>query len=179
MPGRGVLVIGLCGLPGAGKSVLAGALAERLDLRLVDRDAIRRAQFPLCAYSSEEKAAATDAVLSAAAANCRLGFSSLIDGMTFAARSERRHFREVLEREGGDFYALYLRCPPAEAKRRIERQHDHPASDRDASLVERVHARFEPPEGEGLRLDATLPAASLLEQAVRAVSLLREDAAGA
>lgn len=175
---RRVLVAGLCGLPGAGKSTLARALCERLDFRLVDRDAIRRAQFPLCAYSSEEKDAATDAALSAVVANCRLGFPSLIDGMTFAARSERRHFTEVTARAGGEFYALYLDCPVEEARRRVSDQPDSPAADRDASLVDRVHVRFEPPEGEGLRLDATVPPDVLLERAVRAISLLREATLG-
>lgn len=169
-----MLVVGLCGLPGAGKSTLAGPLAERLDFRLVDRDAIRRAQFPLCAYSAEEKDAATHAAQAAAVANSRLGFSSLVDGMTFAARTLRHQFAEAIARAGGAFYALHLDCPLEEARRRVREQDGHTAGDRDESLVNGVHARFEPPEGEGLRLDATLPPGELLDRAVRAISLLRE-----
>lgn len=178
MPRRRILVLGLCGLPGAGKSRLTGPLAERLDLRLVDRDAIRRAQFPLCAFSPQEKDAATDAALAAVVANCRLGFPTLVDGMTFSSRARRDEFRRTAAGERADFYVLHLECPPAEARRRVEDQPGHDAGDRDPELVDEVWRRFEPPEGEGLRLDATLDPDALLERAVRAVALLREEAVG-
>lgn len=172
MAGRTLLVVGLCGLPGAGKTSLAARLAEALEFRLIDRDAIRRAQFPLCAFSDTEKQAATDAALAAMAANCRLGFSSLIDGMTFASRLQRQRFAEAAAREGAVFYPLYLHLPVELARRRVAEQTEHPAGDRDSGLVERIASRFDPPEGEGLRIDATQSPEMMLRNATWAVRLL-------
>lgn len=167
------LVVGLCGLPGAGKSTVAGPIAERLGFRLVDRDGIRRAQFPLCAFSEDEKRAATDACLAAVIVNCRLGFSSIVDGMTFSVKSERDRFSGEIKTVGASFYVLHLDLPMEEARRRVSEQPDHAAGDRDVNLVDRIAARFESPEGEGLRIDAALPPDAVLERAVRAVELLR------
>lgn len=169
------LVIGLCGLPGAGKTSVADALQEQHDLRLVDRDRIRAAMFPLCAYSDVEKQAANEAVLAAVAANCRLGFDTLIDGMTFSSRVERREFGGVVRDCGGRFVLLYLDCSLETARERI-RAHgsDHPAGDREPELADEVAARFEPPEGEGLRLDAELAPVEVARQASDAVTALIE-----
>ena len=78
------LIVALIGLPGAGKSTIARALEQQLDLRRVCRDAIRHAMFPRCDYSFVEKRAAFRTVLLAVEINCLLGDSSVIDGMTFS-----------------------------------------------------------------------------------------------
>ena len=51
------VVIPLVGLPGAGKTTLADALARAFGLRTVSRDVIRDALFPECRYTPTEQRA--------------------------------------------------------------------------------------------------------------------------
>ncbi len=179
MAGATTIVIGLSGLPGAGKSSAAIELSERFDLRLVDRDRVRDAMFPLCAFSGAEKEAANEAVMSAVAANCRLGFNTLIDGMTFSSRMQRSEFSNLVRECGGRFAILYFDCPLDIARERLDAQEGHRARDRTPELADDVAARFEPPEGEGLRVDAARPRDEVLQQAGDAVGALIEMYQGA
>lgn len=169
------LVIALCGLPGAGKSSVASVIEERFSVRSVDRDRIREAMFPLCAFSEAEKAASNEAVMAAVAANCRLGFDTLVDGMTFSSRVQRSEFGRMVRDCGGRLAILFLDCPVHTARERVRAAAaEHPARDRDEDLVEEVGARFEPPEGEGLRVDADQPLEAVRQQAADAVGALIE-----
>ncbi|MDQ6796440.1 MAG: AAA family ATPase, partial [Actinomycetota bacterium] len=63
---RSGLVV-LAGLPGAGKSTLARALAGRLpDARVIDKDQVRASLFDPCDYSSAERTVTFSAMLDAA-----------------------------------------------------------------------------------------------------------------
>jgi len=170
-------VVALMGLPGCGKSTLAGSLHRRLGLWEVNRDRIRRAMFPQCRFTAAEKEAANRAVWEAVMANCRLGRSSVVDGMSFARRSEVERAREIAVSCGFRFAAVLLDCPVAVAQARIAADPAsacHPAGDRDAGLVEEVAARFEPPRADALRVDATADAQAVGE-AVLALLAARRD----
>jgi predicted kinase len=65
-------------------------------------------------------------------------------------------------------FALLV-LPPAEARRRIAAEAGHDAPDRTPDLVDAVAARFAPAGPDVLRLDATLPAATLAAELARAV----------
>lgn len=170
------LVIALCGLPGAGKTSVASAVEDRFPVRKVDRDRIREAMFPLCAFSETEKAASNEAVMATVAANCQLGFDSLVDGMTFSTRVQRSDFAAMVRECGGRFAILFLDCPVDTARERVRAASsgEHPAGDRDADLVERIASRFEPPEGEGVRVDAGQSLEAVRQQAADAVGALME-----
>lgn len=169
------LVLALCGLPGAGKSTLARCLLDELPLREINRDTIRQALFPLCAFSGAEKNAANEAVSAALVANCQLAFSSLIDGMTFSTADQRHGFARLAHREGARFLLLHLDCPADVAQARLATADRHPAGDRNTALVNHVQQRFEPPGDEALRLDATLPAVQVHELALHAIRSLLDQ----
>jgi predicted kinase len=177
------LVVVLIGLPGAGKSTVAAALENRLGLRRVCRDAIRRAMFPRCDYSFVEKRAAFRTVLLAVEINGLLGHSSVVDGMTF---SRREDYEEVLALAGAmdfDVLPLFIDCPPALARERIARdllEREHPADDREPDLVDAVARRFDPPPAAAIRIDASRPMDEVCRLAVAEVAArLRRDSARA
>jgi predicted kinase len=152
------LIVALIGLPGAGKSTVAQAIESRLGLRRVCRDEIRRAMFPRCDYSFVEKRAAFRTVLLALEINCLLGESSVIDGMTFSRREDYDAVATLADAHGYDIVPLFIDCPPAFARARIERdrrEKKHVADDREPAIVELVARRFDPLPAAAIRIDAT------------------------
>jgi predicted kinase len=167
------LVVALIGLPGAGKSVVARALEDQLGLRRICRDAIRAAMFPKCSYSFAEKQAAFRALLTALEVNCMLGFSSVLDGVTFSRRRDLLRVDAVVRRFSGTPLPIYLDCPPDVARARIAddvRSNRHLARDRTPEIVTEVLVRFEPPPPSALVIDATLPAVEVCRRAVEAAA---------
>lgn len=148
-------MVALIGLPGSGKTRLAGYLAGRHGFELIDRDALRAELFPECRYTEDEKRAANAAVLERLRRNCASGASSVIDDMTFGRRSERTAAQAVAVERGFRFIGLWLDCPVDLAMARVAAQ-AHPAGDRSPELAREVAARFEPPQ-DALRIDAALP----------------------
>ncbi|MDQ3850763.1 MAG: AAA family ATPase, partial [Actinomycetota bacterium] len=82
------VVVALMGLPGAGKTTLADALAPRIPARTVSRDVIRAAMFRPCDFSEAEKQAAFAAVVHAVAVNGELRRSTVVEGMPFSRDGE-------------------------------------------------------------------------------------------
>jgi len=170
------VVVALIGLPGAGKSVVARALADQLGLRRVCRDTIRQAMFPVCSYSFAEKRAAFRAMTLALEINCALGESSVIDGVTFSRRSDLVRVDSVIRHYAFTPIPVFLDCPPEVARRRIAEQianNRHVARDRTPDLVYEVQARFDTPPPNALVVNATLPAPEVCRIVVAAVAQVR------
>jgi len=170
------VVVALIGLPGAGKSVVARALADQLGLRRVCRDTIRHAMFPVCSYSFAEKRAAFRGVLLALEINCLLGASSVIDGVTFARNADLARVDQVIRHHGFTPIPIFLDCPPEIAHGRIASEiesNQHLARDRTPELVYEVQARFDPPPANAIVINATLPAAEVVRIAVATVARIR------
>ena len=167
------VVVALIGLPGAGKSVVARALADQLGLRRVCRDTIRHAMFPRCSYTFAEKRAAFRATLLALEINCLLGESTVIDGVTFSRRADLVRVDNTIRRYGFTPIPIYLDCPPGVAYDRIAREvehNQHLARDRTPDLVYEVQARFDTPPPNALVINANQRAADVCRIVVEAVA---------
>lgn len=168
------VVVALIGLPGAGKSTLANALAERLDLRLANRDLIARALFPQCTYSLPEKRAAFHAVLLAVEVNGAIGESTVIDGMTFSSRGDLERVARIAAKYDLVMVPIWLDLPADVAKARIGADRKsgryHPADDRSPALVDAVLERFERPLPTVPVIDALLPANTVLDVAEQIIA---------
>lgn len=172
------IVVAIMGLPGAGKSVVARAIEDQLNLRRVCRDRIRAAMFPRCSYSFIEKRAANRSLMLALEINCMLRVGSVIDGMTFSRRDELDRIAELSLRHHIVTIPLFVDCPLDVARARVARDlssNVHIARDRTPDLVNDVYARRDPPPVGALYVDGTLPTAQMCRAAVAAI---RDSLAG-
>jgi aminoglycoside phosphotransferase family enzyme/predicted kinase len=178
-------LLATCGLMGSGKSALAAALAQRLDLQVLSSDATRKqlAGLPPTAPAPDAygdglySAAWTEATYARLFADAeRLlaqGHSVLIDA-SFQRAQHRRQVQELAQRLGAEFCLLECWCPEAELQRRLQNRvaRGKSVSDGRWELVAQQRRAFEPlfetPPSQHLRVDTTPPpeavAAAVLQQ---------------
>lgn len=169
----------LVGLPGAGKSTLAAALARRLPgARVLDKDAVRHVLFSPCDYTSAERDVVFAALLDAARYHLGRGRVVIFDGLTFSRRAQVAA-AEAVAAESGAFGAVIV-CDVA-VEVAIERcdadaasGNGHLASNRDGELVRRVAGEMEEPAGDYVTLDMTTNVDRLAEQALAYVEELAQ-----
>ena len=166
-------VIVLVGLPGAGKSTMAEALARRLPgARVLDKDKVRHVLFDPCDYTSAERDVVFAAMLDAARYHLGRDRIVIFDGLTFSRRSQVAA-AEAVAHEAGAFVAVLVCDVPLEvAIARVEAADDHLAANRDAQVVRRVAAEMEEPAGDYLTLDMTGDPERLVDQAMAYVEEL-------
>ena len=158
----GVVVLG--GLPGAGKSVLAASLANRLPgARVIDNDLVRRALFAPCDQSSAERDVSFSAMLDAASYHLGRGRVVIFDGLPFFRRSEVEA-AEAVATEAGGFSAVVVCDVPISVA--IERCRADARNGRDGDLIRRVAADMEEPPGAYLTVDMTADPDTVAAQAL-------------
>ena len=166
-------VIVLVGLPGAGKSTLAEALARRLPgARVLDKDKVRHVLFDPCDYTSAERDVVFAAMLDAARYHLGRDRIVIFDGLTFSRRSQVAAAEAVAQDAGGFVAVLVCDVPLEVAISRTEAGDDHLAANRDGQLVRRVAAEMEEPSGDYLTLDMTSDTETLASQAMAYVEEL-------
>ncbi|HUI25423.1 MAG TPA: AAA family ATPase [Candidatus Kryptonia bacterium] len=126
-------VIAICGLSGAGKSVIAALLHERTGYRHVNSDVVRKqlagvapatrrtAQYDEGIYTAEHSAATYRAMFELVGEELAAGRGSIVDA-TFQRRSDRDALRAVAARRRVPLLFVECRCSEAEIRRRIERR---------------------------------------------------------
>jgi len=166
-------VIVLVGLPGAGKSTLAAALAGRLpDARVLDKDRVRHVLFDPCDYTTAERDVVFAAMLDAARYHLGRDRIVIFDGLTFSRRSQVAA-AEAVAHEAAAFSAVLVCDIPVDvAIARCEDGDGHLAANRDGELVRRVAAEMEEPAGDYLTLDMTGEVDRLAGQALAYVEEL-------
>jgi predicted kinase len=171
-----VLVLG--GLPGAGKSVLAAAVAERVPgARIIEKDKVRHALFAPCDHSSAERDVTFSAMLDAASYHLGRGRVVIFDGLTFSRRSEVEAAEAVATEAGGFSAVVVCDVPVSVAIERVEADAvagRQLAEDRDGDFVRRLAAEMEEPPGAYLTVDMTGDPAAAADQVLAYV----EDLAG-
>lgn len=162
----------LVGLPGAGKSVLAAALADLLPgARVIDKDQVRHSLFAPCDYSAAERDVTYSAMLDAARYHLGRDRIVIFDGLTFSRRSQVAAAEAVAHDAGGFVAVIVCDVPVEVAIARCEAGGDgHLAANRDGELVRRVAAEREEPSDEYVTLDMTSDLDRLAEQALAYVA---------
>lgn len=162
------LLLVLIGLPGAGKSSLARALAPRLPATIVDRDAIRARCCPGAPADARSNAVANAEMAREIGLRLRAGESVIADGRSFAADVDRCRMAELGLKAGARTRFVWLDVSLTLAKQRVALSRGtHPASDRTPRLVHEVAARFEEVEDRALHLDGSRPVAVLADDVLR------------
>ncbi|MFB4309594.1 AAA family ATPase [Actinomadura sp. GTD37] len=172
----GLILVG--GLPGTGKSSLAGALADRLGCSVLGSDRVRKelaglapldsaaAPYGTGLYGPEWNHRTYQELADRAAILLRLGETVILDA-SWTSKEQRDLPALVAEREHAALSSLRCEVPQAVAAERI-RLRTRGASDADAAIADAMHAHAAPwPESAPVDTGSTLDHA--VEQALRIV----------
>lgn len=176
---RRVVLIG--GGPGAGKTTLANAIAERLNWSVIDSDTLRKDLHGIDyddhdvekhpdLYDDATTTATYNRLCEHAAALLRAGESVVIDA-TWSDEAQRARARDVARRHGAEVTEFECRLDPAIARQRIaeRRRRGQSASDATIELVETMTERRHP-WPTAILLDTTHSPDDALAEAVRNLS---------
>ncbi len=168
------VVIGLMGLPGAGKSTLARTVSAQTGLPCLCRDQLRQALFR--GHHGDDARLATEHYLrERMVEHLRQRESVLLDGMTFAKTADRLVYAALVAQSGGVWLPVLVDVPLAVARARVAEDcahARHPAADRCPELVEQVHRRFAPVGPQVLVIDGTLAVELQAERLTQALQAL-------
>jgi predicted kinase len=156
-------LIALAGLPGTGKSTLAGELARRLGAPLLDKDRVRAALFAPeeIEYSREQDDLVMDCIHRAVEFHARRGRvpAVVLDGRTYSRRAQVDELRALAARLRTPLVLIECSAQPAVVRARLERDAragEHLAGNRSFELHERLRAEAEPIDGPKLLLATDL-----------------------
>ncbi len=156
------LLVITCGLPGAGKSVVARLLAQLLPAHLLRTDVVRRELFPVRRYTEDEIRQVYRELLRRAEALLGQGESVVLDG-TFSQAEWREEARSLAERLGARFALVEVTSPEEMVRRRLAARTGD-ASEADFQVYQELRRRFQPIQEPHLVVDNS---AGLAELAAR------------
>lgn len=161
----------IMGVAGCGKSSLGQALAQALNLPLVEGD-----DFHLPTSVAKMKAGIPleDADRTGWLDELGRQLQARPGGAVLTCSALRRSYRDRLRAASPGLYFAHLALTPAEALRRVAARAQHFFS---PGLVESQFAALEPPEGEPgvIALDATQPLSTLTAQVVAQVATWQQE----
>ena len=148
---EGPMLAVVCGLPGAGKTTVSEAVADRLDATRLRTDVVRKDVLDDPDYTPEETRQVYGALLDRARATIERDGNVVLDG-TFKYARQRADARELAERVEVPFRLVKVECRASVVKQRIEaREGDE--SDADFEVHQLHREQFEPIAGEYVVVD--------------------------
>ncbi len=141
------MLILMAGLPGTGKSTLGRALAVELGGTVIDKDHVRAALFDPhdIDYSTEQDEFCMRVMLKVAGYLFRTDPERkvFLDGRTFSRGYQLARATGYANALGQPWRILECICSEESARKRLQQDTLHPASNRDFALYLEVKARFE------------------------------------
>ncbi|MBD3397741.1 AAA family ATPase [Candidatus Micrarchaeota archaeon] len=152
------MLVLVCGLPGAGKSTLAKALAEKLSAVYLSSDIIRMKMLSERTYSEHEKYKVYGRMVEEAGKLLSAGKAVVCDA-TFYKKKTRAEMRGAAEKAGAELHIILCQLDEQTLEERMEQRGKEGAgaSEADFSIYLKVKGLFEPIENEHLVLDTSVP----------------------
>ena len=155
--GKGFLV-GLCGLPGTGKSHFAAALARRVPCLVLGSDRLRKILVSRPVYSRDEHQRVFDAAHALLEELLAQGYRVIFDATNLTERA-RNPLHEIAARTGTRLILVQFDAPPHVVRRRLARRSQGRASDSYSDADWRIYCRLfpgqEPVEGPHYSVDSS------------------------
>lgn len=178
------LVVLLVGLPGAGKTTLAGALAPRIGAVALNRDEIRDAIFPdaFLDYSAPQNQVGTDAllgVLTYLLCYKQPGFV-IVDGKPFSRKEEIAVVKSLAETHGADLLVLHCVAPPEIIEGRLRHGLADPRNvraQRDPEKAARIGRTFDAIDMPHVVVDTTLPLSEAVTRCITEIKTFQRNRA--
>jgi predicted kinase len=172
------MLIMMAGLPGAGKSTLSQALAQRCGGVVLDKDSIRAALFPPehIEYSRGQDDLCQQVMLATAeyllSRDPKLRI--YLDGRPFSRRYQREQVEAAAARLRTPLAIIECVCSNALALTRLQRDETgaHPAANRNPGLYAQLQAELEPLTEPRLTLDTNQSLAECVRQAEAYLELI-------
>jgi aminoglycoside phosphotransferase family enzyme/predicted kinase len=177
----GLILVG--GLPGTGKTTLAGALADRLGCTLISSDRVRKelaglapldsaaADYGTGLYSPEQTQRTYQELADRAATLLQHGETVVLDA-SWTSEEARNLLADVADREHAALYALRCDAPEDVTAERM-RARPQGLSDADADIAAAMRANAAP-WPEAVAIDTSSSPEKSLEQALAAVRPVRD-----
>ncbi|MGQ0718060.1 MAG: AAA family ATPase [Pseudonocardiales bacterium] len=164
------MIVAMAGLPGAGKSTLAGALATRLHAVVLDKDRIRAGLFPPSHvdYTHDQNDFCVDVMYRTTEWLLRRDNASVVilDGCTYARANQIATLRQLSANLSEPLRIIECTCDDQLALARIADDSNHPAGNRDAALYRELQAAAHPITGPKLVIDTGRPIAACIADCV-------------
>ncbi|WP_323675960.1 AAA family ATPase [Halorubellus sp. PRR65] len=158
----------VCGLPGAGKTTVAGEVVDRLGAVRVRTDVVRKDLFPDPEYSDAETDAVYRTVVERADALLEDDEQVVLDG-TFRERDFRTPAYALARDHDVDMVLLKVEADDAVVRERI-RQREDDASDADVSIYEHYRDKFDPIRSDHVVVDNSGSLDATREQVADAIA---------